>query len=257
MRASYLFLCCCLPPLIGCGAPGSSRQDSGRPVALFAAASTKEAVERIARDFEAQTGVPVEVTLGPSSGLAKQIERGARADLFLSADEASADYLADKKLVALRRDLLSNRLVVVVPTKEVAPMPIKELADLADPRVERIAMAEAKVPVGEYARQALRQAGLLDKVQSKFVGGVDVRATLQYVALGEAAAGFVYYTDAQGSSRVRVAFEVKPQLHAPIRYPLVLIGGRQVTDSARSFYQYLASDKAAQVFRDAHFGIVP
>ncbi|TMQ31604.1 MAG: molybdate ABC transporter substrate-binding protein [Planctomycetota bacterium] len=249
MRASYLFLCCCLPPLIGCGAPGSSRQDSGRPVALFAAASTKEAVERIARDFEAQTGVPVEVTLGPSSGLAKQIERGARADLFLSADEASADYLADKKLVALRRDLLSNRLVVVVPTKEVAPMPIKELADLADPRVERIAMAEAK--------EALRQAGLLGKVQSKFVGGVDVRATLQYVALGEAAAGFVYYTDAQGSSRVRVAFEVKPQLHAPIRYPLVLIGGRQVTDSARSFYQYLASGKAAQVFRDAHFGIVP
>jgi len=256
MRASYLFLCC-LPPLIGCGAPGSIRPDSGRPVGLFAAASTKEAVERIARDFEAQTGVPVEVTLGPSSGLAKQIERGARADLFLSADEASADYLADKKLVALRRDLLSNRLVVVVPTKQVAPMPIQDLADLADLRVERIAMAEAKVPVGEYARQALRHAGLLDKVQSKFVGGVDVRATLQYVALGEAAAGFVYYTDAQGSSRVRVAFEVKPQLHAPIRYPLVLIGGLQVTDSAQSLYQYLASDRAAQVFRDAHFGIVP
>src|SRR5467141_2011717 len=106
----YLFLCCCLPPLIGCGAPGNVRQDSRGPVSLFAAASTKEAVERIARDFEAQTGVPVEVTLGPSSGLAKQIERGARADLFLSADEASADYLADKKLVAERRDLLSNRL---------------------------------------------------------------------------------------------------------------------------------------------------
>src|SRR5947207_1520613 len=113
------FTCICLSALLlaGCQKQRSSTADSTKSVAIFAAASTKEAVERIARDFHGETGSVVDITLGPSSGLAKQIEQGAPADLFLSADEASADFLAGKKLVSSRRDLLGNRLVAIIPTQ--------------------------------------------------------------------------------------------------------------------------------------------
>jgi molybdate transport system substrate-binding protein len=222
-------------------------------VSVFAAASTKEAVEQLARSFKDETGIPVEVTLGPSSGLAKQIEQGATADIFLSADQASADYLAGKQLVAERRDLLTNRVVVVVPAD--SDQGIKELRDLAEPRIKRLALAEAKVPAGEYARQALRKAGIWDRVEGRVVGGIDVRATLQFVVRGEAEAGFVYKTDALGESRVRVALEVDPALHDPIRYPLVLIRRDPIGEAARRLYAYLGSEKAAGVFERAGFGV--
>jgi len=222
-------------------------------VIVFAAASTKEAVEQAARDFQGQTDTPVEVSLGPSSGLAKQIEQGASADLFLSADQASADYLAAKQLVSERRNLLTNRLVVVVPAD--SDVGVRELRDLADPRIRRLALAEPKVPAGEYARQALRKAGVWDKVEGRVVGGIDVRATLQFVARGEAEAGFVYRTDALGQSKVRVAVEVEPGLHDPIRYPLVLLRREPIREAARRFYEYLGSEKAAGVFEHAGFGV--
>jgi molybdate transport system substrate-binding protein len=239
--------------ITGCG--GTSSPSQNNSILVFAAASTKEAVEQIARDFQAETATPVEINPGPSSGLAKQIEQGAAADLFLSADEASADYLAKRNLIELRRNLLTNRLVVIVPAESQSAPQLKELRDLADPKVHRLAMAEPGVPAGEYARQALRQVDILEQVQSKIVGGVDVRATLQFVARGEVHAGLVYYTDALGNSKVRIAFEVNPDLHAPILYPLVLLHKNHIQEAARRFYDYLASEKAAKVFRAAHFGM--
>ena len=142
--------------LPSCGPQSGGSECSSQTVVVFAAASTKEAVEQAGRDFQKETGIPVEVSLGPSSGLAKQIEQGADADLFLSADEATADYLAQKQLIAQRRDLLTNRLVVVVPAD--SDITIKVLRDIADPRIRRLALAEPKVPAGEYARQTLRKA---------------------------------------------------------------------------------------------------
>ena len=152
---------CALP---GCGSPGGQSKQSLQSISLFAAASTKEAAERITKDFEGALGIHVEVTLGPSSGLAKQIEQGASADLFLSADQASADYLSKKDLVRERCNLLINRLVVVVPTD--SKIEVTELRDLADPGIRRLALAEPKVPAGEYARQALRKAGVWERVES-------------------------------------------------------------------------------------------
>jgi molybdate transport system substrate-binding protein len=220
---------------------------------VFAAASTKEVIEQTARDFQAETGASVEVSLGPSSGLAKQIEQGASVDLFLSADQASADYLAAKHLVSDRRNLLTNRLVVVVPMA--SDLAIRELRDLTDPRVHRLALAEAKVPAGEYARQALRKAGVWDKLESRVVGGIDVRATFQFIARGEAEAGLVYRTDALDQAKVRVQLEVDPRLHDPIRYPLVLLRREPIKQAARRFYDYLGSEKAARVFERAGFGV--
>jgi len=222
-------------------------------VTIFAAASTKEAVEELAKSFQRTRGIAVTVIPGPSSGLARQIDLGADADLFLSADQASADFLARRGLVAHRRNLLTNRLVVVVPAD--SALKITELADLATPSVQRLAVAEAKVPAGEYARDALGKTGVLERVASRFIGGVDVRQTLLFVARGEAEAGFVYFTDTIGNSRVRVAYEVPADLHRPIEYPLVVLRQGAKKPVAVEFDEYLASPAAAEVFRAAKFGL--
>lgn len=220
---------------------------------LFAAASTKEAVERIAAAFTAETGIAVAVSPGPSSGLAKQIQQGADADVFLSADPPNANFLERNGLVAERVNLLTNRLVVIVPADN--EREIDDLADLAADDIRRVALAEPKAPVGEYARQALEGAGVLEAVVARSVGGIDVRATLQFVARGEADAGFVYYTDALGNSKVRVALEVDPALHRPIEYPLVLVKRDSIRPAARRFFEYLQSEASAEAFQAAGFGI--
>src|SRR5947209_5483538 len=235
--------------IVGCAAAKEP------PARIFAAASTREAVERIAQTFQEQTGVAVETNFGASSSLARQIERGADADLFLSADENWADFLADKGLIDRRRDLLSNRLVVIVSAKSTTKL--QSLDDLASPEITRLALAGAQVPAGTYAREALTHAGIWDRLQDRVIEGGDVRQTLAYVDREEAEAGIVYATDVIGSSKVRVALEIDSQLHASIRYPLVLIRREQEKPSARRFYDYLASPEAGEVFRDAGFGVLP
>jgi len=235
--------------LAGCAGP---KADS---ITVFAAASTREVMERLAADFQKDTGAPVTLNFGPSSGLARQIEQGANADLFLSADKSWADYLADKNLVAERRDLLTNKLVIIVPGDSARS--IKTLADLTQPEIHRIALAGPAVPAGTYARKALQNAGLWDQLKDRVVEGSDVRAALAYVTRGEAEAGLVYATDAAGNSKVRIALEVDPKLHDPIRYPLVLLKQDSPHAVARRFYDYLATPHAAQVFTDTGFGMAP
>ena len=224
------------------------------PVRIFAAASTREAVEQIAQTFQSQTGRAVETNFGASSSLARQIERGADADLFLSADENWADFLADKGLIDRRRDLLSNRLVVIVPAKSTTK--IESLDDLMGLGITRLALAGSHVPAGTYAREALVQAGIWDRLQDRVIAGDDVRQALTYVDREEAEAGIVYATDVIGSSKVRVALEINSRLHAPIRYPLVLIRREQQRPPSRRFYDYLASHEAREIFRNAGFGVV-
>ena len=255
MPQPILFHILCVAAVVaGCAkqpAPSSALPASG--VTIFAAASTKDAVEQLAKSFEREHGSAVAVVPGPSSGLAKQIDQGANADLFLSADQASADFLAGRGLVAQRRNLLTNRLVVIVPAD--SKFTIKELADLAAPAIKRLAVAEAKVPAGEYAREALRKSGVLERVAERFVGGIDVRQTLTFVARGEAEAGFVYLTDTIGNTRVRVIYEVPADLHKPIVYPLVLLKQGAKKPAAVQFNEYLGSPLAAEVFRAAKFGL--
>lgn len=235
----------------GCGPRFGALGPAPETVTVFAAASTKEPMEIIAKKFADETGIRVEVSPGPSSGLAKQIGQGAPADLFLSADMPNADYLDKKGLLEQRRVLLRNRLVVVVPSD--SELQLQDLTQLNDPRVKRLALAEEKVPAGEYSREALKKAGVWDRVKDRVVGGTDVRVTLQLVEQG-ADAGMVYHTDAVVSKRVRIAFEVDPKLHRPIEYPLLLIKRPPaVKASARQFFDYLTWEDAAAVFRQAKF----
>jgi molybdate transport system substrate-binding protein len=231
------------------------RSQSQPVVAIFAATSTGDVLEEITRDFEAETGVRVTVNPAASSTLAIQIEQGAGADLFLSADEAWADRLERKTLCAERRDLLGNRLVVVVPADNA--MSLGGLDDVTAEKYKRIAVAREGVPAGDYTRQALRAAGVWDTIKGRTVEGGDVRATLTYVLRGEADAGFVYATDAAAHGKVRIAYEVPEQLHQPIRYPLVLIRRDLPNPAAKHLYDYLASDKASAAFRRAGFQTLP
>jgi molybdate transport system substrate-binding protein len=229
--------------LAGCGKPAA--------VEVYAAASTKEAMERLAADFQTATGVEVRCSFGASSTLARQIENGAPADLFLSADEEWVNYLSGKQLVAQRRDLLANRLVVVAPADGAAKF--ASVADVAGDALRRLAVAAEPVPAGRYARQALRKAGVWDAVRDHLVEGGDVRATLRYVEQGEADAGFVYATDARVSGKVRVALVVPEGQHDPIIYPLASVRRDRPHPAAARFADYLAGDHAASVFRDAGF----
>jgi molybdate transport system substrate-binding protein len=233
----------------------SAAQKPDEKVVVFAAASTRHALEDLAATFQREAAITVQVVPGPSSSLAKQIELGGHADLFLSADQASAERVSAQGLVEKRRNLLTNRLVLIVPAD--SPLKIADLPGLLTEKVHRIAIAEPKVPAGEYARESLRKLDLLTKLEGKFVGGVDVTATLQLVALGEADAGFVYRTDTLGNSKVRIEFEVDPQLHRPIEYPLLLLKSAAAKPAAGRFYDYLGSSTAWDVFRRLGFGIAP
>lgn len=219
---------------------------------VYAAASTKDAIEAIAKRFASDNGVIVEVSPGSSSKLAKQIVEGAPADLLLSADRANADYLAEKNLVARRENLLSNRLVVVVPVD--SNLRIETPAALTSAEVKQLALALEKVPAGEYARQALIKAGIWDRVKRKVIGGDDVRAALAFVERG-ASAGIVYATDAIGSSNVRVALRVDPELHEPIEYPLILIRREPMNPGALALYEYMTSEESKAVLRRAGFEV--
>lgn len=240
--------------LAGC----RSRQDENPPpeqkATAYVAASTKAAIDEITAKFKTDAGIAVEVVSGASSGLAKQIEQGAAADLFLSADRASADFLIDKQLAGPYRNLLGNRLVVITPAD--SKLEIKSLEDLAGADVKRLAVGEPKVPVGEYARQALEKTGVLDKLKDKIVGGIDVKATLQFVARGEADAGIVYWTDTQGNSKVRVAYEIPLDLHQPIEYPLVVLKRAVDNQAALRLYEYLGSVQAAEIFNRHGFLVI-
>ncbi len=142
-----------------------------------------------------------------------------------------------------------------MPAKSTARL--QSLDELAGPEITRLALAGAQVPAGTYAREALTHAGIWDRLRDRVIEGGDVRQVLAYVDREEAEAGIVYATDVIGSSKVRVAQEVDSRLHAPIRYPLVLIRREQEGPSARRFYDYLASPEAGEVFRDAGFGVLP
>lgn len=236
--------------IAGCSKPAPQADDK-RAVSIWVAASANGVIDDLDDRFEQENGVDIEVVPGPSNALARQIVEGANADLFLPADEEMADYVASKGLVANRIDLLTNRLVVVVGWD--SPLKIASLADLKDEQIKRVAIAEQKVPAGEYARQSLEKAGVLDAVLKKAVGGVDVTATLNYVATKEADAGIVYWTDTLGNTNVQVAYEIPDDMHEPIVYPLVLLKQAKDRDVVQRFSDYLRSPTALEVYRKAGF----
>ena len=225
------------------------------PTALvvFAAASTTDAVRETTNRFEAEAQIPVRLNLAASSALAQQILAGAEADLFLSANTRWVDELVREGLVEKRRNLLGNRLVVIVPAG--ASNPIQEVRNLLDSEISRLSIADPEgVPAGIYAKQALVRLGLWQSLEPKVVRGFDVRQSLLFVEQGEAEAGIVYSTDAVISEAVRPVLELDPNLTEPICYPLVLL--KPPTGEAERLFQYLLSAQSFGTFRRYGFSIL-
>lgn len=219
-------------------------------ILVSAAASLSGALTEIGTNFEAQTGIRVEFNFGASSTLARQIEEGAPADIFFSADEAQMDRLAKKSLIdpATRKDLLGNSLVVVVPAE--SNLQIKSAADLTNTAVKQIALADPKgVPAGVYAKTWLTRLRLWPAIEPKVVPTENVRAALAAVASGNVDAGVVYKTDAAISTRVKITYEVSGADGPDIGYPVAMVKNSKEPAAAKKFLDYLSSKEAGQVFR--------
>jgi molybdate transport system substrate-binding protein len=223
-------------------------------LAVFAAASLTDALEEIAAAWEKAGGDKIVLNLGASSTLARQIDEGAPADLFLSADEAKMDSLEKKKLLlpGTRKSLLSNTLVIVVPSD--STLRISRPQDLAGPAVRSLALAEPQsVPAGIYAKEYLRKVGLWSKVIDRVVPTENVRAALAAVESGNVDAGVVYRTDAGISKRVKIAWEVPRDEGPAISYPFAVLAESERPEAARKLLAFLESPPSLAVFRKYGF----
>lgn len=224
---------------------------------VSAAASLADALQEIAPAYERATGETVVLNLGASSTLARQIQEGAPADLFLSADEAKMDGLEKAGLVlaGTRRSVLSNTLVIVVPAD--SKLKISRPADLAAPAIRALALAEPRtVPAGIYAKEYLEKQGLWGRLSGRVVPTENVRAALAAVEAGNVEAGIVYRTDARISKRVRIAYEI-PRAEGPaISYPFAVLARSERKEAARKLLEHLRSPSALAVFRKHGFLIL-
>ncbi len=224
---------------------------------VFAAASLTDAMKDVAALWEKQGHAPLRLSFGASSTLARQIEQGAPADLFASADEQWMDYLASRDLIVpgTRRDLLSNRLVLVVPADQPRHVTIAPGFDLAGllGKDGRLATGDpAHVPAGIYARQALRKLGVWDIAQPHLAPAADVRSAVLLVERGEAPAGIVYATDAAVSRGVMIAGVFPDDSHDPITYPFAVTKAGDTPD-ARALLGFLAGPDARAIFASRGF----
>lgn len=245
--AALLFLC------VGCA---GAAEDKSQPLTVFAAASLTDVLQQIGTEYTRATGVPVRFSFAASSALAKQIESGARVDLFFSADQEWMDYLDARKLIASRsrRDLLANRLVLVAPADSSVALKIGPRFPLlmALGANGRLATGDPEsVPAGKYARSALTSLGIWEDVESRLVRAENVRAALVFVARGEVPLGIVYATDAAVEPKVRVVDVFPEDSHTPITYPVALTA--VASKAAPGFLDYLGSDAARKIFRRAGF----
>lgn len=222
-------------------------------IKVFAAASLTDALKELAPVYEGNSGDKLIFNFAGSSALARQIQEGAPADVFLSADQIQMDVLAKNSLIdpSTRTDLLSNLLVIVVPLDGPASLTPNALTG---PTVKRIALADPRsVPAGVYAREYLSKLGLWSAIEPKVVPTENVRAALAAVESGNVEAGMVYKTDASLSKKVKIAYEVPRGEGPKITYPVALITGTPNTVAAKNFLVYLQSSQAAAVFQKDGF----
>lgn len=238
-------------------APAFAQQ--ARPLRVFAAASLTDALNELGRAYAAM-GQPAPVfNFAASSALARQIEQGADADLFISADEPWMDHLAQRNLIVpqTRVSFLSNRLVLISPADRRFNLRIARGMNLHNAlRGGRLAMADPdSVPAGRYGRAALEHYGAWAGVQRDVVRAENVRAALRFVELGEAAAGIVYVSDARATRNVAIVATFPEASHPRISYPMAVIAEND-SPRARAFAAFLQSRRAGAVFRRLGF-VVP
>ena len=223
-------------------------------VTVFAAASLTDSLKQIAVDYEKDSKDKIIFNFGASSTLARQIEEGAPADIFFSADEAKMDDLEKKDQIikATRKSRLSNSLVIVVTDD--SALRIHSAHDLAKAEIKHIALADPKtVPAGIYSKTYLEKIKLWRAIAPKVVPMNNVRAALAAVESGNVEAALVYKTDAAISKKVKVVHEI-PRADGPaISYPMALVKESKQPEAAKNFLRYLDSDGSTKVFEKFGF----
>jgi molybdate transport system substrate-binding protein len=237
-----------LPPAARAAAPADS-------VTVFAAASLTNVLQELGAEYTKQTGTKVGFSFAATSMLARQIESGAHADVFFSADQEWMDYLDQRGLVqqGSRRNLLSNRLALVAPADSKLQLKVEpNFKLLAALNGGRLATGDPdSVPVGRYARSALTTLGVWGDVADRLVRADNVRTALAFVARGEAPLGIVYVTDARIESGVRIVDLFPVNTHLTISYPIGMIGG--TNDRAGAFIEFLRGPAGTAAFEKYGF----
>jgi len=249
-------LCAALLALVASAlAPAPRAEEPG--VVVLAAASLTESLQAAATLWSARGHPKVTLSFDASSRLARQIEAGAPADAFFSADQEWMDYLAGKGKIdpATRVTLLGNALVAVVPAS--STLALREARDLSRPELRHLGLAGENVPAGKYGRAALQRLGVWDGVKDRVQSGDNVRSVLSWVAQGEVDAGLVYATDAKVEPAVRVAFTFPEGSHPPITYPAAVVEGAAHARDAAGFLSFCQSGDGMAVFLAAGFTPAP
>jgi molybdate transport system substrate-binding protein len=248
---ALLLLLAALLPFAGAGA----RERNEPPLLVFAAASLTNVLGELSGEWEKRSGVSVKLSFAASSALARQIEAGGEAHVFVSADQEWMDYLAGRDLIApsSRRDLVRNSLALIAPADSTVELTIRPGFDLVRALGDgRLSVADPDtVPAGRYARAALTKLAVWDPVSKRLARAENVRAALTYVARGECPLGVVYSTDAQIEPKVRVVTTFPDNSHAPITYPAAATA--KAGPRAAAFVQFLGGADAAPVWKKYGF----
>ncbi len=224
-------------------------------ITVSAAASLTGAFTDIASQFEKEnSGTNVSLNFAGSGNLRKQIEGGAPVDVFASADEAQMDILANESLIEnnSRKDFAQNSLVLIVP--ENSTLNITGVKDLADPKVKKIGIGNPDtVPVGNYTRTALTEAGLWNQLENKTVLAEDVKQVLVYVERGEVDAGFVYITDAKTAEPGTIKIVTNVSVSTPVRYPIAVISSSEHKEKAQKFLDFVTGKEGQDILKKYGF----
>jgi molybdate transport system substrate-binding protein len=221
---------------------------SAAEIRVFAASSLTDALKEIGAAYQTQSGTGVSFNFAASNTLARQIEEGAPADVFVSADEPQMDRLQKGEHVVAesRRNVLSNTLTLIASAD--SELAIAFPADLPS-QVKRLALADPKMaPAGVYARSYLERAQVWEQIAPKAIPLENVRAVLAAVESGNVDAGFVYKTDAAMAKKSKVILDIPAADAPPIRYPAAVVRASKRPSEAAKFVEFLASDEAREVF---------
>jgi len=246
---------CCIALLALAAMIGACHAPQRVTLTLSAASSLQDALGEVEATYkQSHANVDFSNNFASSNTLARQIDQGAPADVFLSAAAKPMDQLEQKGLLAAgtRRDLLRNSLVLIAPRDS----QLRDFQGLTDRSIREIALGDpASVPAGQYGRQTLVSLGLWERLNAKLVLGKDVRQVLSYVETGNADAGLVYATDALASTKVRVVALAPESSHEPIVYPVAVVKASHSDEAARRFVESLASPVAQAIFKKHGFAM--
>lgn len=245
------FLLVVLTSLVACD---GKKEEEEKTIDVFAAASLTDCMQDLGAKFsEKNPTIKVQFNFDSSGTLQTQIMEGAPCDVFVSAAQKQMNGLEEDGLIDkdTRFDLLVNKVVLIVPKG--SDLGLTDFEGVADPKVERIALGDASVPVGQYAEEIFKHLNLWDSLQDKITFGNNVRIVLGYVESGDVSCGVVYKTDAAISDKVEIVAEAPADSHKPVIYPAAIVKDAKEKESGKLFLDFLKTDDAAAIFEKYGF----